>query len=149
MKTEDCVRGCAEGHEHYGPCSTGGAPTAPLASKQIAWLRDIVRRLESSTYQDRVVLQLPQAKALLAEIDALAVPETSASPRYKVGDSVGVPRRHDSPLAAEVEAVFTKFAYRVREGDGQEHYLDEPYVVELPAPKTSRGSLQPIDKPPQ
>jgi len=35
MKTEDCVRGCAEGHEHYGSCSSGGAPTlAPLTSNQ-------------------------------------------------------------------------------------------------------------------
>lgn len=42
---------------------------------QIEWLRDIVRRLEASTYQDRVVLQLPQAKALLAEIDARPCPK--------------------------------------------------------------------------
>jgi hypothetical protein len=62
--------------------------------------------------------------------------ETPAQPRYKVCDRVGVPRRHSSPLAAEVEAVFTKFAYRLREGDGQDHYLDEPYIVELPQ-KTS------------
>ena len=97
MKTEDCVRGCAEGHEHYGSCSSGGAPTlAPLTSKDEVqgplWTPTLVverlmRQTQAST-ADQITMDRKQLEGLLFDVLRCrnnhsvggAVPETRAEP---------------------------------------------------------------------